>query len=126
MKISHSALTIYALELATTLAIVAVLLALALVACRREEVTHFRVPKVAAQTTLLGVIRGPVADAAIDDGFGLHTGTPEKAESLLTQRTRARKELVRILQPVCRLRPSNQATSVITSASAVSTANGRR
>src|SRR3990167_709507 len=34
---------------------------------------------VAAQAPLIRPVRRPVADAAIDDGFGLHAGTPEKA-----------------------------------------------
>src|SRR5690606_18120673 len=79
----------------------------------RQRLEHATIA-LAPPSAQLGVIRGPVADTAIDDGFGLHTGTPEKTDSLLTQPRGPRKELARI--PHCGRRTgraSNQARTII-------------
>src|SRR3990167_8295317 len=59
-----------------------------------RQLTQHLVVDLATQTALRRTIGWPVANAAINDGFGLHTSTPENQGCLLPQRRVPRKELL--------------------------------
>ncbi len=86
------------------------------------QAVQYPVIVVAAQPQL-PVVRGrPVADAAIDDGFGLHAGTPGKRWQ--PSNTGAPREKGTASKSQRRPWPSRQAITHITSASPVITMKG--
>ena len=101
----------------------------------RRQLAQHLVVDLPTQTALRRASGWPVANAAINDGFGLHAGTPENQGCLLPQRRVPRKELLGnlVILPAGSQSPGQawrgplrmtQASAVISSARLVSTMNG--
>src|SRR3989338_9806950 len=93
---------------------------------RRQLIEHLPID-FTTQTAFWRTVRRPVTDATINDGFGLHAGTPANQGCLLSQPSGPRKELQPNKRQLCaRFGPRRiiQASSVINTASPVSTIKG--